>query len=95
MAHRVLWNKIVLERFIEFSGCTQFQEEVIRLRVAGYSRLEISTRLNVSLSTVDRARSILKKLYDSVQKMDMQKKWDETHECYTNKYNEIKRMLAL
>lgn len=70
MAHQVLWNKIVLERFIELSGCTQFQEEVIRLRVAGYSRLEISTRLNVSLSTVDRAISILKKLYDSVQKYD-------------------------
>lgn len=68
MSKQVLWNKIILETFIEESCLTKEEEMIIRTRVAGWSRTKQSMELGISLSTVDRLISSLKKKYDNVQK---------------------------
>lgn len=64
MSKQVLWNKIILEEFIESGMLTSEEEQVIRTRVAGWSRVEQSMKLDMSLSTIDRIIKRLKKKYD-------------------------------
>jgi DNA-binding NarL/FixJ family response regulator len=70
MTNEVIWTKIVLERFIELANLTQDEEIVIRTRVAGWSRVKQAMELNLSVSTIDRIISRLKRKYDEVQKFD-------------------------
>lgn len=70
MSKQVPWNKIILERFIELACLTKDEEEIIRTRVAGWSRQAQAQRLGMSISTVDRLISSLKKKYDDVQPYD-------------------------
>lgn len=63
-----MWNKIILETFIE-EGCLTKEEEIImRTRTAGWSRVKQSSELGMSLSTVDRLIKSCKLKYDNVQK---------------------------
>ena len=68
MSQQVPWNKIIVEEFVKEAMLTQTEEMVLRTRVAGWSRVRQSTELNISLSTLDRIISTLKKKYDKVQK---------------------------
>lgn len=68
MAHQVLWNKIILEEFIELASLSKDEEMIIRTRVAGWSRLQQAEKLGMSLANVDRIITKLKIKYDSVQK---------------------------
>lgn len=68
LSKQVPWNKIILETFIEEGCLTKEEEIIIRTRVAGWSRTKQSMELDISLSTVDRLISSLKKKYDNVQK---------------------------
>lgn len=70
MTNEVIWTKIVLERFIELANLTQDEEMVIRTRVAGWSRVKQAMELNLSISSIDRIISRLKRKYDEVQKYD-------------------------
>lgn len=70
MAHQVPWNKIILERFIELAMLNDEEEQIIRTRVAGWTRVEQSMKLGMSTQKVDRIISTLKKKYDIVQKYD-------------------------
>lgn len=70
MSHQVPWNKIILERFIELAILTKEEEEIIRTRVAGWTRVEQSIKLGMSTQKVDRIIATLKKKYDIVQKYD-------------------------
>lgn len=70
MAHQVLWNKILLERFIDLGSLTEIEERVMRTRAAGWTRIEQSLKLGVSVATIDRTISALKRKYDSIQKYD-------------------------
>lgn len=70
MSKEVPWTKIIMERFIELSCLTKTEEEVLRTRCAGWSRIKQADELGLSLSSVDRAISSLKKKYDQVQKYD-------------------------
>lgn len=70
MSHQVPWNKIILERFIELAVLTKDEEEIIRTRVAGWSRTKQSMELGMSLSTIDRIIKRLKIKYDNVQMYD-------------------------
>lgn len=65
MSKQVLWNKIILEEFIETASLTKEEEEVLRTHVAGWSRVKQSTSLGMSLSTIDRTIARLKKAYDN------------------------------
>lgn len=70
MSHQVPWSKILLERFIEIGALTELEQSIMRLRVAGFSRLQICDKLCISLSTCDRAVKLLKAKYDKVQRYD-------------------------
>lgn len=68
MARQVPWNKIILEEFISLAMLTKDEEEVMRTRVAGWTRTQQSLKLGMSLATVDRIIKRLKVKYDNVQK---------------------------
>lgn len=67
MSKQVPWNKIVLEEFIRIGGFTQVEEEVIRTRVAGWTRTEQSMKLGLSVATTDRCIKRLKVKHDNAQ----------------------------
>ena len=70
MSHQVPWNKIILERFIEIACLTKDEEEIMRTRVAGWSRAKQSMELGMSIATVDRLILSCKRKYDNAQKYD-------------------------
>lgn len=70
MAHQVEWNKIIVERFVELAMLTEDEEMILRTRVAGWPRTRQANELNMSVSTVDRIISRLKRKYDNVQRFD-------------------------
>lgn len=83
----------------ELDGAETYAEKWLELRADGidseYRKMaedELRHAEYIHSVAIDKIAN-LKNVY--TPPMDMQKKWDETHECYTNKYNEIKRMLAL
>lgn len=67
MSKQVPWNKIILEEFISIASLTKEEEEVMRTRVAGWTIVEQSMRLGMSVSKVNFIIKRLKKKYDSVQ----------------------------
>ena len=70
MAHQVPWNKIILEEFIKEAMLTKEEEEIMRTRVAGWTRVEQSMKLGMSTQKVDRIIMRLKNKYDKVQQYD-------------------------
>lgn len=52
MAHQVPWNKIILEEFIRLAILSKDEETVMRTRVAGWTRVEQSMKLGMSLAMV-------------------------------------------
>lgn len=68
MSKQVLWTKVVLETFIEDALLTKDEEMIIRTRCAGWSRTQQAEKLGMSVATVDRIISTLKKKYDNVQR---------------------------
>lgn len=88
MAHQVPWNKIILETFIEEALLNEDEEMIMRTRVAGWSRLQQSDKLGMSVSSVDKIISDLKVKYDNVQKYNpllpprkfsKEETWMDTH----------------
>ena len=70
MSREVPWNKVIVEEFIEQAMLSETEEMVIRTRVKGWSRVQQSERLGLSLSSIDRIIASLKEKYDNVQKYD-------------------------
>lgn len=70
MSKQVPWNKIILERFIDLGALTKDEEIIMRTRVAGWTRVQQSMELGMSLATVDRIIKRLKIKYDHVQRYD-------------------------
>lgn len=70
MSKQVPWNKYIVERFVELAMLTKDEEMILRTRIAGWSRVEQSMKLGMSLSTVDRIIARLKQKYDGIQKFD-------------------------
>lgn len=70
MSHQISWNKYIVERFVELAMLTKEEEMVLRTRVAGWSRVEQSMKLGMSVATVDRIIARLKNKYDDIQKFD-------------------------
>ena len=68
MAHQVPWGKIILEEFIAQAELTDLEEQIMRTRVKGWSRVKQADYFNISLSTLDRIIKRLKKKYDAAQK---------------------------
>lgn len=70
MSRQVIWTKIILERFIELGNLTQFEEQIMRTRAAGWTRTKQANTFCCSLATIDRTIKVLKRKYDTVQKYD-------------------------
>lgn len=70
MAHQVPWSKVIVETFISEAMLTKDEEMILRTRVAGWTRVQQSMELGMSLSTVDRIINRLKKKYDQVQRFN-------------------------
>ena len=68
MSKQVPWNKLIVETFITEAMLSEDEEMILRTRVAGWSRVQQSEKLGMSLSTVDRIIKTLKEKYDNVQK---------------------------
>ena len=62
------WNKIILEEFIRIGGLTEVEEKVMRTRIAGWSRVQQSMELGMSVATVDRIIKRCRIKYDNVQR---------------------------
>ena len=63
----VIWNKIILDEFIQLALLTDIEEKVLRTRIAGWSRVKQSMELNISVSTVDSIIRMIGIKYDMVQ----------------------------
>lgn len=67
MARTVLWNRVLLDEFIDLASLSEDEERVIRARAAGWSRVKMCHEYNMSLATIDRIVARLKSKYDAVQ----------------------------
>lgn len=70
IANEVPWNKVILEEFVEQALLTEEEEKIVRTRIAGWSRTKQAQEFGMSISTVDKIISRLKKKYDNVQTYD-------------------------
>lgn len=68
MSKQVPWSKIILETFVEEALLSKEEEWILRTRIAGWSRTKQCMELNISLSTLDKRISALKKKYDKVSR---------------------------
>lgn len=68
MAHQVKWTQIFLDEFFRLGALTDFEKEVMRTRVAGWTRTKQCQKFSCSESTLDRTIHELKEKYDICQK---------------------------
>lgn len=67
MSKQVPWNKIILNEFIDLASLSDDEEQIMRMRIAGKSRLQIADALGMSTTSLDRFIARLKIKYDNVQ----------------------------
>jgi hypothetical protein len=63
----ILWNKIILNEFIDLACLTETEEKILRTRIAGWSRVRQSMEFNMSVSSVDCVIRTINLKYDMVQ----------------------------
>lgn len=68
MAKQVPWSKLIVEEFVTLACLTPIEEQILRTRVRGMTRIQQAEIFNISLSTLDRHIATLKKKYDQVEK---------------------------
>ena len=88
MTKSVPWNEVLYREFSRLGMLNDFQKEVLRTRIMGYSITKQAMELNVSESTVSRTIAQLKQKYDEVQphsellpkrRASAQEKWMDEH----------------
>lgn len=65
---KVPWNRVILDEFCDLAILSPLEENIIRTRAAGWSRVEQCHAYGISLATLDRIIKKLKKSYHSVEK---------------------------
>lgn len=71
MAHEVKWTKLVLDEFIKEALLEgTIDEMIMRTRVKGWSREKQAQEFHMSIASIDKRISLLKKRYDEVAKYD-------------------------
>ena len=63
----IVWNKIILNEFIDLAFLTETEEKILRTRIAGWDRVAQARELNMSLSCVDSIMQTIRVKYDMVQ----------------------------
>lgn len=61
---KIPWNRVLLDEFCSLALLTPLEENIIRTRAAGWSRVKQCHAFGVSLATLDR---IIKKLRNEYQ----------------------------
>lgn len=67
MAKQVPWNTIIYDEFVKLGGLNEFEQRLLRDRMRGITRVEMSILYNCSIATIDRTIKRLKVKYDKVQ----------------------------
>ena len=62
------WNRVILDEFCSLALLTPLEENIIRTRAAGWSRVQQCHAYGMSLATLNRRIRKLKKEYYAVQK---------------------------
>ena len=70
MAKEVPWNRVIMERFTHLAMLNETEQEILRTRIEGWTRVKQAREFGMSLATLDRYISELKRKYDAVQKYD-------------------------
>lgn len=65
---KVPWNRVIYKEFVSLAYLTQEEEKILQTRIAGWSQVQQSVELNVSLATLNRRINRIKEKYVSVQK---------------------------
>ena len=65
---KVPWNRVILDEFCDLALLSPLEENIIRTRAAGWSRVEQCHAYGISLATLERIIKKLKKSYHSVEK---------------------------
>lgn len=65
---KIPWNRVILDEFCSLALLSPLEENIIRTRAAGWSRVEQCHAYGISLATLDRIIKKLKKSYHSVEK---------------------------
>ena len=94
MSHQVLWTKVIVEEFVKEGCLSKEEEEILRTRAAGWTRVKQSVTFNMSLQKIDKIIKKLKVKYDEVQKYDTllpPRKFSEK-ELYMDKVNDDKKI---
>lgn len=68
MAHQVIWTKQTLDFFLENSGMTDFQKQIMITRCQNKTVVEQSILLNCSESMIHKEIAKIKRIYDEVQR---------------------------
>lgn len=63
----IVWNKIILNEFIDLACLTETEEKILRTRIDGWSRVQQAMAFNLSVSTVDCIIRTIRQKYDMVQ----------------------------
>ena len=63
----IIWNKIILNEFIDLALLTELEENILRTQIKGLSRTEQAFKFNISIETVDKVINTIRKKYDLVQ----------------------------
>ena len=63
----VIWNKVILDEFLQLALLTETEEKVLKTRIAGWSRVKQSMEMNLSVSTIDSIIRMIGIKYDMVQ----------------------------
>lgn len=67
MTKSLSWNKRSFDTFVELGMLTDDEKAVLETRIKGWTRTKQSRELNISMATLDRIISRIKKKYDEVQ----------------------------
>ena len=71
MAKQVIWDKYILEEFIDIALLSKEEELIMRTRVKWWTVAQQADELGMSVSTVNRMVKKLKCKYDEVQKYSL------------------------
>lgn len=86
MAKQVPWNEIIYSEFCRLAMLSDFEKDVLKTRIQGYSIIQQSMKFKCSESTISRTIAVLKEKYDRVQpyseklpvrKTSAQEKWQD------------------
>lgn len=63
----IIWNKLMLNEFIDLACLTETEEKILRTRISGWSRVKQSMEFCMSVSSVDCVIKTINRKYDLVQ----------------------------